>query len=277
MERLKIWMCCAFALFCFFTKAQTNDTLNIEFVRTISGNFSRFYVDNMGNIYLLLNDNIQIKKLSPRGDSLQVFDNVNQYGNLALMDVSNALKLLVYYRDFSTVLMLDRFLNVVNTIDLRQSGIMQSRTVASSYDGQIWTYDEQTSQIKKLDAQGNVTFTSTDLRTVFDNAPDPNAIIDNDGLLYLYDRTQGWFEFDYYGAFKQRLNYTGWQNVSAVNNVLYGRTGDTLWVYEPRKIVAHTLKTSMDIGLQHAKQIFINNGRLYVLTAEGINVYAIKQ
>jgi streptogramin lyase len=276
MERLKTLMCCAFALLCLCTKAQTGDTLNIEFVRTIPGNFSRFYVDNMGNFYVLSNNSIQIKKLSPRGDTLQVFDNVNQYGNIALMDVSNALKLLVYYRDFSTVLLLDRFLNAVSTIDLRQSGIMQSRTAASSYDGQIWTFDEQTSQIKKLDAQGNVTFTSTDLRTVFTNAPDPDAIIDNDGLLYLYDKTQGWFEFDYYGAFKQQLDYTGWQNVSAVNNVLYGRTGDTLWVYEPRRITAHTFKTSMDIGLQHAKQIFINNGRMYVLTGEGIHVYAIK-
>jgi len=270
-------MCGAFALFCFFTKAQTADTLNIEFVRKIPGNFSRFYVDNMGNFYLLLNDNVQIKKLSPRGDSLQIYDNVNQYGNVALVDVSNALKLLVYYRDFSTVLMLDRFLNVVSTIDLRQSGIMQSRAVASSYDGQIWIFDEQTSQIKKLDAQGNVTFTSTDLRTVFADAPDPNTIIDNDGLLYLYDKTQGWFEFDYYGAFKQRLNYTDWQNVSAVNNVLYGRVGDTLWAYEPRKIVAHTFTTSINIDLQHAKQLLINNGRLYILTAEGISVYAIKQ
>ncbi|ANI88753.1 hypothetical protein A9P82_05305 [Arachidicoccus ginsenosidimutans] len=260
-----------------FPKAQEGNVLNIEFEKKIEGYFSKFYVDNQENIYVLKDDNIQIKKLSNKGDSLQIFDNVTQYGNVSSMNVSNALKLLVYYKDFSTVLMLDRFLNVVNTIDLRQSGIAQSHVVASSYDGQIWTYDELNAQIKKLNAQGDVTFTSTDLRTVFGNAPNPDKIIDNNGVLYLYDKNQGWLLFDYYGAFKQKLEYKNWENVSVMNNILFGRTGDTLWICNPKKLIAQSFKTSMNIDFQQVRQLFFGGGKLYILNNDGIDVYDIKQ
>ena len=50
---------------------------------------------------------------------------MRKFGQATLIDVSNPLKVLLYYRDFATVVMLDRFLNVVNTTDLRKQGILQ--------------------------------------------------------------------------------------------------------------------------------------------------------
>ena len=277
MGKLKSLCCLCFTLFALSTNAQVEQVLNIEFARKISGNFSKFYVDNQDNIFVLMNNNIQIKKLSPQGDSLQIFDNVAQYGNIYSMDVSNALKLLVYYRDFSTILVLDRFLNAVNTIDLRQNNIFQSRAAASSYDGQIWTYDELSAQIKKINQQGNVTFTSTDLRTVFDDAPVPHEIFDNNGLLYLYDSNQGWLLFDYYGAFKQKIACENWEDISVMNNILFGRTGDTLWMCNPKKLIVQSFKTSMDIDFRSIKHLLFANGKLFVLNADGIEIYNVKQ
>ncbi|HLI92121.1 MAG TPA: hypothetical protein VKU83_00860, partial [Puia sp.] len=62
-------------------------------------NIVDFNVDNLGNIYVINRDN-QLKKLSPRGDSLAVFNDVIRYGKVASIDVTNPLKILVYYRDF---------------------------------------------------------------------------------------------------------------------------------------------------------------------------------
>ncbi|HEY0298128.1 MAG TPA: hypothetical protein VGB84_02815 [Arachidicoccus sp.] len=277
MGKLSVLFSLCLSMFVFFTKAQTPLVLPIVHERTIAGNFSRFHVDNLGNFYVLLSNNIQIEKLGNNGDSLQLSDNLNQYGNIYSIDVSNPLKLLVYYKDFSTALMLDRFLNTVNTVDLRQSGVMQASAVASSYDSQIWVYDEQNAQIKKLDANANITFTSTDLRAALDEAPSPSKIIDNNGQLYLYDKNMGWLLFDYYGGFKKKVEYKNWEDVSVMNNILFGREGGTLWMYDPKKFIAQPFTTSINIDFQKIKQLLITGNKIYTLNSEGIDVYDIQQ
>src|SRR6267142_1538777 len=91
---------------------------------TIGPDIVDFNVDNLGNIYVLNKDN-RLKKLSSQGDSLAVFNDVRRYGQIASIDVSNPLKILVYYREFTTIIELDRFLNIINTIDLRKLNILQ--------------------------------------------------------------------------------------------------------------------------------------------------------
>ena len=270
-----LYLCCSFIICS--AKAQTIQSLNIAPERTIPGVFSKCYVDNLGNIFVLLDNNIRIKKLSAEGDSLQLSDNLNQYGNIYSMDVTNPLKILVYYKDYATVLILDRFLNAVNTIDLKQAGILQARAVASSYDGNVWVYDEQNAQIKKIDVNGNVLFASTDLRNVFPDAPDPTKIIDNSGQLYLYDPHVGWLLFDYYGAFRQKLEYPGLEDVCVVNNILCGRTGDTIWMYDPKKMIDQRFTTPATTGMENAKQIVISGNKLFVLKTDGLDVYDVRQ
>ena len=66
--------------------------------------------------------------------------------------------------------MLDRFLNVRNTIDLRSSGILQARAVAQSYDNNYWVFDELESKIKKVDDNGKVLLESADFRMILPRA-----------------------------------------------------------------------------------------------------------
>jgi hypothetical protein len=87
-------------------------------VKSIEGGFIDFTVDNLGN-YFLLSKNNQLKKLNAQGDSIGLFNDVRRYGKLYSIDATNPLKVLLYYKNFSTVVVLDRFLNMINTIDLR--------------------------------------------------------------------------------------------------------------------------------------------------------------
>ncbi|MFT4022461.1 MAG: hypothetical protein QM664_01605, partial [Flavihumibacter sp.] len=69
-----------------------------------------FAVDNLGNIFLVTEAG-ELKKIGPQGDSIAVFNDVKRYGRLYSIDVTNPLKVLLYYRDFGTIVVLDRFLN----------------------------------------------------------------------------------------------------------------------------------------------------------------------
>src|ERR1700709_2779720 len=101
--------------------------------KTIQADIVDFTVDNLGNIYLLNKDN-QLKKLDANGDSLAVFNDVRRFGKIATIDVTNPLKILVFYREFTTIIVLDRFLNIVNTIDLRSLNILQAKAIGMAYD-----------------------------------------------------------------------------------------------------------------------------------------------
>jgi hypothetical protein len=157
---------------------------------TITQDIVEFSVDNLGNIYVINNDN-QLKKLSPRGDSLAVFNDVRRYGKIGSIDVTNPLKILVYYRDFTTIIELDRFLNIINTIDLRAQNILQAKAVGLAYDNNVWVFDELDARLKKIGDDGTLQDQTTDFRQRFDSVPDPLSVLERDGLVYLYDSTKG--------------------------------------------------------------------------------------
>lgn len=95
---------------------------SFSFVKIIKGNFTGFTVDNLDNIYLLTSTN-QLKKVNSKGDSVAVFNDIKRYGSVSQVDVTNPLKILLYYKNFSTIVVLDRFLNPRNTINLRKQNI----------------------------------------------------------------------------------------------------------------------------------------------------------
>src|SRR5580765_5649457 len=124
---MKKLICILFAaILTISAKAQTDSSFRIN--KIITGDIVAFTVDNLDNIYLLSSTN-QVKKLNGNGDSVAVFNDVKKFGQATLIDVSNPLKVLLYYRDFATIVILDRFLAIRNTIDLRKHDILQVRAI----------------------------------------------------------------------------------------------------------------------------------------------------
>ncbi|MFM2362064.1 MAG: hypothetical protein RLZZ316_966, partial [Bacteroidota bacterium] len=113
------------------TICQAQADTSLPLYKIVGNNIADFTTDNLGNIYLLSTNN-QLKKLNPNGDSVAVFNDVRRFGKLYQIDASNPLKLLLYYKDFSTVVALDRFLNIRNTIDLRRLKLYQVKTIGQS-------------------------------------------------------------------------------------------------------------------------------------------------
>ncbi|HET9280167.1 MAG TPA: hypothetical protein VFN95_18355, partial [Flavitalea sp.] len=155
--------------------AQMDTVFRIQ--KTYPGDVADFSVDNFGNIFILFS-NGQLKKLNPNGDSLAVFNNVKRYGKLFSIDVSNPLKILLYYKDFSTVVILDRLLNFRGMIDLRKLNLYQVKAIGQSYDNNVWVFDELESKLKRVSEEGKIIDQSTDFRVLFDSVPSPQHIID---------------------------------------------------------------------------------------------------
>jgi hypothetical protein len=252
-------------------KAQNDSSFRL--IKIIKGDIIDFTVDNLDNIYIL-NSRSQIKKLDANGDSVAVFNDIKKFGQATLIDVSNPLKVLLYYKDFATIVVLDRFLNIRNTIDLRKQNILQVKAIGQSYDNKVWVYDELESKLKKIDEDGKLLLETTDFRLLLGLAPSPLKIFDEDKYVYLYDSLQGVFVFDYYGALKNNIAISRWQNFKVTGKYIFGSRADTLYRYEINTLLLDDWKMPEQLYRSHSFNF--TSTRLYALKKDGIEIYSIR-
>lgn len=254
-----------FLLFCLHVNAQTDNSWKL--VKTITGNIADFTTDNLGNIFLI-SDNQQVKKLNDRFDSVGIFNDVRRYGKLYSIDASNPMKLLLYYREFSTIVVLDRFLNTINIIDLRKADIFQCRAITQSFDNNIWLFDDQDYKIKKIDDGGKLLSESNDFRILFDDPPRPEKIEDYNRFLYLYDSVKGLSIFDYYGTLKNQVAFKNLKDVQGFSKGVIARDDKGLIYYEPASIT--TTQKPLPVNAVNAVKIKISGSKLFSMPAPGI-------
>jgi hypothetical protein len=241
--------------------------------RTIGPDIADFTVDNLGNIYILRKDN-QLRKLSPQGDSLAVFNDVRRYGQIASIDVTNPLKILIFYREFSTIIELDRFLNNVNTIDLRKLNILQVKAIGLAYDNNVWVFDELDAILKRVADDGSLVDQTSDFRQLFDSVPDPAVIRDQAGFVYLYDPAKGVYIFDHYGTLKTHLDLRGWRDFDVIDKSLLGRDDHTFFRYQPGTL--NMQEEPIPAAYAGASRIRITPSVIYVLKKTGLEIYSRK-
>lgn len=259
-------------LICTIISWSQNDS-TFTFFKKIKGEFSAFAVDHLDNIYLLTSTD-QLKKLDAHGDSVAVFNNIRNYGKVSAIEVSNPLRVVLYYKNFSTIVVLDRLLNIRSAIDLRQQNIFQVQAVGLSYDNKIWLYDELEHKLKKIDEDGKLLFETSDFRQLFNEAFSFTSIFDQDGFIYLYDMQKGVFVFDYYGTLKRRIPLTGLKNFKAAGKYLFGIRNDSLIRYQPDIFLSKEMILPPD--LRQATSIHFTASRVYALKNDGLEIYLLK-
>ncbi|MBS1916276.1 MAG: hypothetical protein JST87_08355 [Bacteroidetes bacterium] len=249
--------------------AQTDSAFALS--KTIEGDIADFTVDNVGNIYLLSKTN-QLKKVSANGDSLGVYNAVTRFGDISFIDVTNPLKILIYYKDFATIVETDRFLNILNTIDLRKLGIFQVKAIGLAYDNNIWFFDELDAQLKRVADDGTLVSQTTDFRQLFDFVPDPSVIIDQNELVYLYDSTRGVYAFDHYGTLKSHVQLKDWQDFTVIDKSLIGRNDKFFLKYQLGKLDIQ--QEALPDAYLNAQKIKVTSPAIYVLKKNVLQVYA---
>ncbi len=268
---LRIFIVLSISFTSFAALAQ-DDSL-YRFLKQMEYPISSFTVDNLGELYVINSDN-QLKKYDEKGDSIGVFNQVTKYGKLSYVEAQNPWKAILFYKSFSTIVLLDKYLNVISSINLRKQDIYQVNAVTTSYDNNIWLYDEQDNKLKKIDDGGNNIFETQDFRLLFDSVPSPQKIIDSDGFVYLYDPEKGLYIFDYYGSFKNKLPFLHWTDITVIDKQIYGFDKDNLYRYSPPYPDAK--KYTLSPALQDNNSIKVSNHKIYVLKNQQLKIYSLQ-
>ena len=215
-------------------------------------------VDALGNAYVPTANTLKKYEYSAFGDS-QLSYYENKYGDISSIDVSNPFQVLIWYRDFQMIQILDKHLTLLQEIRLQNLGLNIS-TVAVSGDKLIWLFDSFQHKLLKINTQKEIIFESNPI--IFeDQLVNAKMMIEKKGFLYLLDKTI--LKFDSFAKQMAVLNAVGIDDFHFYNRsiILHNELGYSKMDIETGAIVG--LDKDGPITFLSGKYLFIlENGIL---------------
>lgn len=241
-------------------------------LRTVPLRARLLTVDETGNAYVVRTDN-NLVRYNENGDSTGFFRSVTN-GDIGAVDATNPLRILVYYPDYSRLVLLDRMLAPKSELDLRRLNIFNATVVAGSADGNIWIYDPFNARLKKINEQGMEVSSGNDLRQQLDEVPDPAFMTERERKLYLSDTGKGIFVFDQYASYVSRLPFTGVQYLQVYGTQIVYRKGTAFLSYN----LPDAVEKSIDLpsGQGAILNAALVRDKLYVLYEKELVIYRMR-
>ncbi|MEP7264147.1 MAG: hypothetical protein ABI772_06610 [Bacteroidota bacterium] len=172
-------------------------------VITINPNFDAEIItgDILGNIYMVKGS--ELFKYDEKGILCCSFSD-KTYGEISSVDVRDPLRILLFYKPFAIVRLLDNKLAEQSLIDLRKLQLADPLLVCTSETQGMWVYDNATSRLYKYDAALQPVSLSNDLRQDIMHTINPTFMAESDYWLVMLDKN-ALLVFDKMGSYFKPL------------------------------------------------------------------------
>lgn len=145
----------------------------------------------------------------------------NVLGIISSVDVSNPQKILVYFKDFTKILILDNTLSPTSdVIDLTQLELDETNLVCRSYNDGVWYYDPVRFELIRKNQELETTNTSGNLANLLSKNIQANFLVEYNNKLYLNDVENGILVFDNYGTYMKTIPLYGLLNFQVKDKFL---------------------------------------------------------
>lgn len=230
-------------------------------------------LDPLGQLYTVSGQNEITQYLADGSEGFRY--NNNTLGELAVVDPSNPFSILLYYPNFQTIVLLDRTLNERGRIVLSKLGLLNIELAALANDNFIWVYDAAAFQLKKLDEQGNIDFTSDRLNLLLGRTPRPNRLIARHNRLLLNDPETGILLFDQFGRLESTLPVAQAENLQMINEqtLIYLKSG-SWYRYDLRALQESPLDLTMPCAA--GCTLLIGKEKMYWLAAGAVQQRSLR-
>ena len=233
---------------------------------TFTDKGSKAVVDALGNIYVIRGD--EIKKYNPSGVFLKTFSN-KRYGSIEDIDISNPLKILVYYKDFQQVLFLDNQLSpAAEVISLEKAGHEQASLVCSSLNNSFWLYDRQNNELVRFGQDLRILVQTGNLKRILDLDLQPNYMREYGNYLYLNCPQEGILVFDIYGTFYKTLPLKNLKEFAIINGNIFYYENFVLKEYQAQTF--NTIEKAFPDPL--LKTVYWKNDRYYKVYSDSLQI-----
>lgn len=186
----------------------SNSSNNDEFklINTVPLKANFITTDFLKNAYFITSKN-QVMRYDSTGNVTGVYSET-QYGPAAFVDAKTPFNILVFYKEFATVVMLDMRMNNKRIFKLPNIGISSVSAACLSDDNYFWVFDQNEQRLKKINNNYEVIHKSMDLRQLLGVTLNPNFLTESNGLIYLNVPELGILMFDIFGTFYSSISNT---------------------------------------------------------------------
>lgn len=223
-------------------------------------------VDHLGDLYAV-NDS-EIAKFNSKGEKISTFSK-SMFGAITQIDVSDPLRILIFYRDFNQVQFLNRELSEIgNEIDLFQFSDNETELICSSQKGGFWIFNSTDNQAIHISSKGKKINQSILLSSFFDDTL-PSKMIEYDTELYLLFPFKGILNLDQNGQFVKKIQIPAIEDFQiSQNSIFYFKTGNLFEFKssekEDRKIAQSSSEKNQIILIQ-GHNLFISNKKSIII------------
>ncbi len=170
-------------------------TLNVK-----GGNIT---IDNLQNIYII-SDNTLLK-YDKHGNYLSEYSN-NYSGLITSVDVSDPMRILIFYEEFNQIIFLDNNLSEIGSpILLDDLNYGPIKLASGSEQSGFWIYCVQLQQILHLNKDLKLVNKSPKLSSIITNDLAPNFLLEKNNNVYLNLPNTGILVFNSYGHYLKTL------------------------------------------------------------------------
>lgn len=205
-------------------------------------------VDNLLDHYYIL-DNVLFKK-----NKTVTFQYQNiSLGKIATVDILNPLKIVVFYENFNTAVLLDNQLNEIQQIDFSksQNPILPS-TIGTSGQNKLWAYDQLSQQLGLFDPA----------KKIFNTLGIPflqKGISQSDfNFFYWIDANNDWYSCSIFGEIKKITTLLSFDAIQIIDD-------EKILFSKDKKLYFVDKKTSKTYKIEIVEKSFLNfylNGQI---------------
>ncbi len=228
--------------------------------------------DNFGNFFIVSTQN-EVLKFNAKGELLWNYTN-KTFGNISEIDVTDPLRVILYYPAFQQIIVLNNNLNEISRFSFNNSPNQQITLVASANNNGFWIYDQLNRELKKLTNNFTDDLKSGNIyqRDGFDmNA---NYMINDNQYVYINDLGNGVRIFDRFGNFFKTAVINVQTSFSVTDNVIIYQKGADLYSYNYLSFEDKKIKTP---AVSESAKMILTNNRLLILTEKGLTLWAFTE
>lgn len=213
-------------------------------------------IDLFENLYYL-----EHNKLVKKGKLLTEYTNY-KYGRISSVDISNPLKIIVFYQNFNTVIILDNRLNEIETIQLSNN----IKFVQKGNNDLLFLYNTDSRKVESYNYKTNSTESSTQPLT-FSSIKDMKSNLNTCAIL----TSNGIETYDYLGNFMNHNSGTNIKQFQINKNRLYTLSNNKIYRIH-NKTTTLLVKTDTNI-----KNFYVFNSNIYIFDGTQIFHFLINK
>lgn len=234
---------------------QEENTIVIDKIRG-----DRIASDHLGNLYIMQDGLLQ--KHDQDGKLLSSYSNFS-FGNISSVDVSNPMKIMLFYQETGTIIFLDdRLAPITNRLDLYNLQYMTISLAAYSSDNKIWLYDEANADLIALD---NYNHEVHRIHYSFQNFNPTQLQGISAKMFFMHNPNEGVLFFDSFGTYIKTIATRTPYNLQVSNDIIYYLKEGRLHLYNYVQLSEEIL----DREMSNIKQCLVHRNRLYLLELTG--------